>query len=210
MTSNVFIVVKDSQGSQGVISQAEYDASGEYVRVVLADGQAVYAPRNLLHAELDGTLLFASDFASIRAFETLIPITDTAEEANFPVIVEEAHVEKAWRDTATVRVSKRVFERDVIVEELLRQETVEIERVPVNRMVEAMPSSRTEGDVTVIPVVEEVVVVEKRLMLKEEIRVRRASSQKPFQQTVTLREEQVEIDRSANTAADAHASQSAG
>ncbi len=46
-----------------------------------------------------------------------------------------------------------------------------IERVPVNRIVAESPSQRQEGDTLVLPVVEEVIVVEKRLMLREEIRI---------------------------------------
>lgn len=35
------------------------------------------------------------------------------------------------------------------------------------------PEIRTEGDVTIVPVLEEVLVVEKRLVLKEELHIRR-------------------------------------
>jgi stress response protein YsnF len=46
----------------------------------------------------------------------------------------------------------------------------------------------------VIPVLEERLVVEKQLVLKEELRIRTAVSQETFQQTVRLREEHVEIE----------------
>jgi stress response protein YsnF len=43
----------------------------------------------------------------------------------------------------------------------------------MGRIVETAPEIRTEGDVTILPVVEEVLVVEKRLVLKEELHIRR-------------------------------------
>jgi len=64
---------------------------------------------------------------------------------------------------------------------------VEIERTPMARHVEAMPAIREEGDTVVIPIVEEVLVVERRLFLKEEVRVRRVRSTEIHQETVTLR-----------------------
>ncbi len=78
----------------------------------------------------------------------------------------------------------------------LRHDEVEVERVPVNRAVSELPSVRLEGSTTIIPVVEEVVVVEKRLILVEELHVRRKSVAETRQIPVVLRSEQVRIDRS--------------
>ena len=39
-----------------------------------------------------------------------------------------------------------------------------------------MPTIREEGDTIVIPIVEEMLVIERRLLLKEEVRVRRVRS----------------------------------
>jgi stress response protein YsnF len=50
---------------------------------------------------------------------------------------------------------------------------VEIGRVPVGRPVDTMPPVRQEGDTTIVPVVEEIIVVGRRLILKEEVRIRR-------------------------------------
>ena len=56
---------------------------------------------------------------------------------------------------------------------------------------------REEGDTTIIPVIEEVLVVEKRLFLKEEIRIRRTQTTQLHEETVTLRREEVVIERDA-------------
>jgi uncharacterized protein (TIGR02271 family) len=77
----------------------------------------------------------------------------------------------------------------------LSHDEVEIERVPMNRTLSQLPSVRLEGSTTIIPVVEEVVVVEKKLVLVEEIHVRRKSSVRTQDIPVTLRSEQAEIER---------------
>ena len=88
------------------------------------------------------------------------------------------------------------------VEEVVRQELVgtraDVERVPVNRTLapgEAPPAPRTEGDVTIIPILEEVVVVEKRLVLKEELRITRRSTRETFEVPVELRRQRAVIER---------------
>ena len=77
------------------------------------------------------------------------------------------------------------------------QEEVEIERVPINRPVEGPVPIRYEGDTMIVPLLEEVVVVEKRLILKEELHVRKRHTTAPKPQKVVLRSEQVEVERLA-------------
>jgi stress response protein YsnF len=76
-------------------------------------------------------------------------------------------------ETARVRVSRATHDHEELVDELLQHEKVEVERIPVGQTIETMPSVRQEGDVTIIPVVEEILVVERRLVLKEEVHIRR-------------------------------------
>ena len=74
-------------------------------------------------------------------------------------------------ETGRVRIHKVVHEREELVDEPLLHEEVSIERVPIHRFVdEAMPI-RYEGDTMIVSLLEEVPVVEKRLMLKEELRI---------------------------------------
>jgi stress response protein YsnF len=82
-------------------------------------------------------------------------------------------------------------------------EEVDVERVEINEFVDGPRAVRQEGDVTVIPVMEEVLVVEKRLMLKEEIRLRRRVHETREPQQVTVRHEHVEVDRLEDSPGDA-------
>jgi hypothetical protein len=55
--------------------------------------------------------------------------------------------------------------------------------------------ARQEGDTTIVTLVEEVVVVEKRLRAIEEVRITKRQDVEPSVQTVTLRREEAVIER---------------
>ncbi|MGC2400166.1 MAG: YsnF/AvaK domain-containing protein [Acidobacteriaceae bacterium] len=112
-----------------------------------------------------------------------------------PVFEETLSVAKRAVETAGVRVSRVTHDYQEQVDELLQHEKVEVERIAVDRPVEAMPSVRQEGDVTIIPVVEEVVKIERRLVLKEEIHIRRLKHTERYQETITLRRQEAVISR---------------
>ena len=116
-------------------------------------------------------------------------------ETVIPVFEEELSVAKRVVETARVQVSRVTHSHQHMVDELLKQEKVEVERVPVNQPIEAMPSIRQEGDVTIIPVVEEVLKVERRLILKEEVRIRRIQQTERYQEQVTLRRQEALVSR---------------
>ena len=75
-------------------------------------------------------------------------------------------------------------------------EDVVVERVPINRPVEgAPPEPREENGMLVIPVLEEIAVVEKRLVLREEVRVTCRSTTTTDSRVVTLRREVADVER---------------
>ena len=116
-------------------------------------------------------------------------------ETVIPLLQEELSVAKRVVETARVRVSRVTHDHQQLVDELLNHERVEVERVPVDRPVEAMPSIRQEGEVTIIPVVEEVLKVERCLVLKEEVHIRRIKTTERHQEQVTLRKQEVLVSR---------------
>jgi stress response protein YsnF len=67
--------------------------------------------------------------------------------------------------------------------------------VPIDRLVDVAPAIRTEGDVTIIPVVEEILVVETKLVLKEEVHIRRTLTKETVEQSVTLRKQRAIVER---------------
>lgn len=110
-------------------------------------------------------------------------------------IVEEI-AKVSTRDIVTgrVRVSTAVDRFEELAGADLQSETVEVSRVPVNREVDVAPVVRTEGDVTIIPIVEEVLVVEKRLILKEEVHIRKTVVTEHVEEPVSLRRQRAVVE----------------
>jgi stress response protein YsnF len=119
----------------------------------------------------------------------------TVAEEVIPLVEETTSISK--REVVTGRV--RVQTVTDTVEELARadvqRETVEVTRVPVDKMVEAAPEIRTEDDVTIVPVLEEVLVVKKRLVLKEELHIRRLVETETVEVPVSLRKQRAVVER---------------
>ncbi len=123
--------------------------------------------------------------------EPALPREDTV----LALHAEELAVTRRVVERAVVRVATVTRSHDQMVDETLTQERVEVERIPIGRMVDAMPSVRQEGDVTIMPVVEELLVVERRLLLKEEVHIRRVRTTQQHRETVLLREQEAVITR---------------
>ena len=120
-------------------------------------------------------------------------VVDTVEV--IPVVQERILVSKRAFESERVRVRLVTDEVAELARVSLRSERIEVERVPVGREVERAPDVREEHGVTIIPVLEEVVVVEKRLVLKEELHVRRVADTREEVQAVTLRRQRAEVER---------------
>ncbi len=112
-----------------------------------------------------------------------------------PLHAEELSVSVRPVITGRVRVHVQTQAREQAVDEPVDSTRVEVERVAIGRVVDAHPPVREEGDTTVISVVEEVLVIERRLVLKEEIRLTRVTTRGQHRETLVLREEQATIER---------------
>ncbi|MBC7814407.1 MAG: YsnF/AvaK domain-containing protein [Burkholderiales bacterium] len=124
----------------------------------------------------------------------------TATIASIPVIAEELVISKQSVESGKVRIHKSVNEREEVVDEPLLQESIDVVRVEVNQLVDGPVPVRYEGDTMVISLLEEVLVVEKRLMVREEIHVVRTQTEIHAPQTVTLRSEEVSVERVTSNA----------
>lgn len=133
-----------------------------------------------------------SSAASKTVAESLV---EQNGEIKIPLFEEQFSVSKRVVPTSRVQVSRVTHNHEQLIDELLNQEQIEIDKVPVNKPVDAMPSVRQEEDVIVIPIVEEVVRVERYLLLKEEVRIRRIRTTERFQESVTLRKQDVVVTR---------------
>jgi uncharacterized protein (TIGR02271 family) len=125
----------------------------------------------------------------------------TVEEAKdknqvvVPIHAEELSVAKTRVITGQVKVGTVTRESEQLIEELLEHQHIEIERIAIGKQVDKAPPVREEGDTLIIPILEEIVVVERRLLLKEEVRVRRTREKQPYQERVILRKQEAVITR---------------
>jgi uncharacterized protein (TIGR02271 family) len=121
--------------------------------------------------------------------------TPVVKPAVIPVIQERAVVKKRVVETGRIRIRKNVREYEEHVDIPHVHEELRVERVPVDQIVEAAPQVRTEGDVTIVPVLEERYVLEKRLVLVEELHIRRERHETHRPEVVKVLKEEVEVDR---------------
>ncbi len=168
---------------EGIRAEIE-SLNSEQATVRLNDGRLISLPRSYLLAQTDGS--FRVEFSLSRFLQNGLMV--------IPVIEEQLDIDKR-EVQRTVRISKTVEARDVEVNEALRSESIDIERVPVNRYIDSPLPVREENGTTIISLVEEVLVVEKRWLLREEIRISRREAIEPFNEVYTLRREDVHVER---------------
>lgn len=115
------------------------------------------------------------------------------EEARIPIVEERVVTDRRVREGRTISVTTRPVAQDITVSEPVVREKVTVERVPVGSVVDDIPPVREEGDLTVIPVVEERVRVVRELVLVEEVHLRRTRREELHEETVTATRTQVDI-----------------
>lgn len=169
---------------------------GERVRIVLDDGRQLELPADLLAPQPDGTYHLP---ASLEEPGHLAG--GEGQTIRVPVAEEQLRVEKRTRQTGRVSVHITPHERRQVVDEPLIEQSVRIERRPADRIVEKPPPVRQEGEVTIIPVLEEVLVVSKQLRVKEELLIHRERRTVHRPQNVTLRSEEAQVSRRKNPGA---------
>ena len=209
MTNVAPVIVQNADGLLGVLEHPEALRVGSEARIAvrLTSGRVVLVPVDLMVQQDDGS--FHLDLAAAE-----VSRLETAHEAKratrgggqtesvagqdavvVPVFAESVEVAKHLVESGRVRIHKTVATTDQVVNDSLLHEDVEVERVPIHQMIDGPVGNRQEGDTLVVPVYKEVLVVEKRLMLVEEVRITRRRSEQPFAQTVPVRTETVVVER---------------
>lgn len=123
------------------------------------------------------------------------PLGQRTEDVRVPIVEEQLAVGKRSQETGRVRVSTRVEEEHVKLNETVGQDVVEVERVPVGLEVEQAPAPFERDGMLIVPVVEERLVVEKKLFVVEEIRLHRRHTEKEVEIPVTRRVMHADVER---------------
>ncbi len=112
------------------------------------------------------------------------------------VFEEQAQVDKKVIEKGTVRIVKKVNTEDETINIDLKTEEIKVERITVNKYVDTPPVVRYEGNTTIIPVIKEVAVVEKKLLLVEEIYITKTINITGEEKIIPLRKEEVIVETS--------------
>lgn len=116
-----------------------------------------------------------------------------------PLVEEQLSVTKQRVLTGRVRIATQTETIDHLLPAELTREEVEVVRVPVDRRIDGVPDMTTEGDLTIIPVVEERLVVTRELYLREEIHVRRITRRDSVEIPAQTRRQSVRVERFPET-----------
>ena len=120
---------------------------------------------------------------------------DMDEKATLTLVQEEAHVDKRSVPTGKVRVHTVLDNVEEIASATLQEEQVDVTRVPVNQPVNEAPTVRTVDGVTIVPVLEEIMVIEKQLILREELHIHRRVTTAKIEVPVSLKKQRAVIER---------------
>ena len=120
---------------------------------------------------------------------------ENIDEMRVPLVEEQLSIQRKQVETDRVRVRTVVETEDVLVEGLLQVGRLDVTRVAVDREVSEAPEPYRDGDVLVIPIVEERLVVEKRLFVVEELRMASSSQEEAISVPVSLRRTRAIVER---------------
>jgi stress response protein YsnF len=123
--------------------------------------------------------------------------TPTEAEEILPLVEETATIHKREAVTGKVRVRTITDTAEELAKATLQSAAVEVTRVPIDQVVDTAPEIRTEGDVTIVPVLKEVLVVTKQLVLKEELHIRRRVETEVVEMPISLRKQRAIVEREA-------------
>jgi uncharacterized protein (TIGR02271 family) len=166
-----------------------------HVLIRFETGQQVLVPAEALTQQADGRYYFLAMRVDELAQQGGADVQPADQPYVLPVIAETLNVERQRIEVGRIRIQKRVHEQQELVDEPLLREEVHVERVAVNRVIDQPVSIRNEGDTLIVPILEEVLVVEKRLMLREELHITKRAIETHHPQEVTLRSEEVIVER---------------
>lgn len=117
------------------------------------------------------------------------------EEIIVPVIAEQLHVDAVPVLKGGVRVIKKTVGEEQLIEQELRRDHVEVKRVAVNRIVDGPQDVIRSGNTTIIPIVQEIVRVERQWVVTEEIHLVRTEKVDLYQERIVINHEEATVER---------------
>ena len=208
----------DERGESGFLDSAakpaDTAAGNNLLAVQLGNGETVFIEADRLTATASDKYRFDGSFQDVRRdsnqsahlssnqtssnernLAAIDARTNERGEIVVPLIAEQIRISKKTVETGGIRVHKTVREDVQRIDEPIVREHLDVERVEINQFVETAPAVRYEGDVMIVPVLEEVIVTQKRLLLREEIRLTKRREEISNVQEITLRREEISLEK---------------
>lgn len=135
-----------------LLSPARFLDNSSEKKLRLEDGREILVPASDLELKSDGSFYLKNPVVPSGTAEA--PVAPAAE--NPPVVPGPTYTG-----------------------EPLFRENCDIKRVPMKRLLDKPAEPRQEGDTLIVPLMEEVLVLEKRLLLREELHITRRREQNP-------------------------------
>lgn len=186
------IIGSDNSGAEIALSESgTLDLTQPWTTIRLSSGRKLQVPTEQVEEMDRGQWRLLYDLEELGLEKPL-----SMKSTVVPLIEEELEVSKKTVPTGELTVKTSSHEHTHLIEEALLKETVSVDRVAIDREVAGPMPVREEGDTTIIPLVEEVIVVQRRYVLREEVRIRRIQEEVPVTQEVTFRTQTASIERS--------------
>jgi uncharacterized protein (TIGR02271 family) len=169
------------------------ESSERPIRVALDTGQVIEIPGSMLQRHSPGVFQIPLSRADLDRSQS--EARSSSQEKVIPVLAEELHVTRHAIPTGGVRVHRRVHEHEETVDIPLRKEHVDVRRVLIEHEVDGPLPVRREGETTIIPIVEEMLVIGKKFVLKEEVHITRTVREERHQEKITLKRQESAVER---------------
>ena len=138
-----------------LLAPARFLDNASQKRLRLADGREIQVPSSELELKPDGSF-YLKNLPAVEENELPAPAHEEPAPVEPPVVTGASYTGEA-----------------------LYRENCDIKRVPMKRLLDKPAEPRQEGDTLIVPLMEEVLVLEKRLLLREELHITRRREQNP-------------------------------
>lgn len=159
--------VRLSSGQKGTVQRtSRFLDKREFNTVKLSNGTELTVPSAALKPQQDGSFYLQDGQ------------TDTAPQ-------RENRSKASDADTPTAGKFQ--------IDGSLFKEDIDVQRIPINRVLDVPAETRIEDGVTIIPVMEERLKVEKQLILREEIRIVKKRTMVQDPQIISLEKDRADV-----------------
>jgi uncharacterized protein (TIGR02271 family) len=191
-------VVETTDGRFGTVKDVLVrPKSGELAHLLVEhDESLVMVPADLILEVVSPNqvrLITNRDGARAR-LSGVVSTPELGGQVRIPIHEERLRVDVRGVDLGELRIHKRVERFPETVTQAVERDELEIERVRLDRLIDAPVETRQENGWLIVPIMEEVLVVTKQLVLTEEVRIRTRPVVEEQEVYETLRRERVEIE----------------